>query len=139
MTVASARLPPDVRAFLNLSNHPLAAWSPAQLDAARALGLGDPCDLEGGLPTIDPYAVGEDVDARAAEIAAHALAQGAAGAFVSGEPTLTVCLVRRLQRAGVRCFVATTERRVAETRKDDGTVVATREFSFVAWREYPAE
>jgi hypothetical protein len=54
-------------------------------------------------------------------------------ALVQGEFTLTMELVRRLQRMGVRCLAATTERKVERT--EDGREM--RSFRFVRFREYP--
>ncbi len=123
--------------FLNLSNHPLSEWPQAQLDAARALDLGEPCELGGGMPQVDPAADTAEVCKLAQAIAKRALEAGAAGACVVGEYTLTLALVAALQREGVRCFASTTAR-VAKTRTlPDGSVETTRGFEFQAWREYP--
>jgi len=125
--------------FLNLSNHPVACWSPAQLVAARALGLGEPADLPGGMPLV-PAAAGEREVARLAEELLERLGEAKVelgGACVSGEFTLTATLLRLLQRCGVRCFAATTERQVRERIEADGSVKRESEFRFVRWREYP--
>ena len=124
--------------FVNLSNHPLPTWSQEQFDAARALGLGDPADLEGGMPLVPPEADTDTVRAMAEELAQRAMAQGAWGAHVAGEFTLTLALVRALQWRGVRCFVATTRRTSQEEHRADGSTHRTHSFRFVRWREYPA-
>jgi hypothetical protein len=123
--------------FLNLSNHPLSRWTAEQRQAARALDLGEPADLDGGMPLVDPEADERKVCALADEIAERARRQGTAGAFVASEPTLTLALVSRLQRAGVRCFNATTAREAEATVAPDGSVHRESTFRFVKWRPYP--
>ncbi|MGI5864609.1 MAG: CRISPR-associated DxTHG motif protein [Myxococcales bacterium] len=123
--------------FLNLSNHPISEWSQAQLEAARALNLGEPRELEGGMPQVDPAADTAEVCELAEEIANRALAADAAGACVVGEYTLTFALVRQLQRAGVRCFASTTKRVAKSRTLPDGSTETVRCFEFQAWREYP--
>jgi hypothetical protein len=124
--------------FLNLSNHLLNSWAPEQLRAAQALRLGEPVDLEGGMPLVDSLVDGEEVRAQATALVKRVLDAKAAGAFVAGEFTLTVELVRQLQRCGVRCFTATTDRVAREVARPDGTVERVSEFRFVRWREYGA-
>lgn len=122
--------------FLNLSNHPVATWPPEQLAAARALGLGEPCDLEGGMPQVDPEMDHAGVGSLADGLVKRALAQGAAGAHVSGEFSLAMALVKRLQDKNVRCFVATTRRESECTPREDGSVEKRSVFRFVRWRPY---
>ncbi|MCS6900465.1 MAG: TM1812 family CRISPR-associated protein [Myxococcales bacterium] len=122
--------------FLNLSNHPVSTWSQEQREAARALGLGEPADLEGGMPLVPPEADAGTVQALAQELAQRAAEQGARGAHVAGEFTLTLALVRALQTQGVRCFAATTRRDVEERPGADGGTEKAARFRFVRWREY---
>jgi hypothetical protein len=110
----------STRLFLNLSNHPVSGWSEEQVAAARTLDLGEPTDLDGDMPTVDPEADTAEVVAMAEEIAERAVAQGAAGALVTAEYTLTLSLVAALQRREVRCFAATTRREVVEQTMPDG-------------------
>lgn len=123
------------RAFLNLSNHPIADWTAAQLAASQALGLGEPADLDGGMPLVPSDATTDAVVELADELVARALSQSAAGAFVAGEFTLVAALVPRLQAAGIRCFTATRERD-GEPRPA-AEAASTPEYGFVRWREYP--
>lgn len=121
--------------FVNLSNHPVATWSTTQREAARSLDLGEPADLAGGMPLVRPSADEEEVSALAEALALRAVLQGARGAFVATDATLTVALVGALQARGLRCFAATTER-VAREVSRDGRTVTEREFAFIRWREY---
>jgi hypothetical protein len=126
----------STRLFLNLSNHPVSGWSEEQVAAARTLDLGEPTDLDGDMPTVDPEADTAEVVAMADEIAARAVAQGAAGAQVMTEYTLTQALVAALQRRGMRCFAATTRREVVEDVKLDGAIEKKSVFRFIRWREF---
>lgn len=122
--------------FVNLSNHPVATWSDAQREAAIALGHGVPCDLEGAMPLVAPEAGTDAVWALADVLTERALAQGARGAMVSTDFTLTCALVERLEARGVRCYAATTARRSSERVREDGSVERTMVFRFVRWRAY---
>jgi CRISPR-associated (Cas) DxTHG family len=123
--------------FANLSNHPVRDWPAAQVEAARALCLGIPCDIEGGMPVVDPADGTSDVAKVAREVAERAVAQGAAGAFVAGEYTLSFAVIAALQARGVRCFAPTSLREVTEAAGDGDARERRGIFRFVRWREYP--
>ena len=55
-------------------------------------------------------------------------------AMVMTETSLTIAFIERLRLAGIKCFVATTNREMVETVKPDGTVVKTAIFKFVQFR-----
>jgi len=130
---------PNPVALVNLTNHAVSTWSVAQAEAARGLGLGDPVDLDGGMPLVDPAAPTADVKKQADTIADRVVAMNASAAVVQGENTLSFALVAELQRRGVRCFAATTARDVRAAPSADGAAtIRTSEFRFVAFREYPA-
>lgn len=129
--------PEPLRTFVNLSNHPIASWPPGQLDAARAEGLGEPCDWPGGMPDVAADSDTETVVRLARTLVAEVIASGARAAFVATDYALTYALVSELQRAGVRCFSAATRRESLEHRASDGSVEKTSIFRFVRWREYP--
>jgi phosphoribosylamine-glycine ligase len=90
----------------------------------------------GGNKTAQPEADSDQVEEMAERLAEEARASGARGAFVAGEPTLTVALVEALRARGVRCFSATTARDIREMRERDGAVHKESVFRFVRWREY---
>jgi hypothetical protein len=131
--------PPAGAIFLNLSNHGVSTWRPEQLDAARALGLGEPADLPGGMPLVDPEADADEVSDQAEELAQRAIHQGARGAHVAGEFTLTLALVRALQRRGVPCYAATTRREVEARPGPGGETQKLVYFRFIRWRPYPSK
>jgi len=131
--------PQRPRCFVNLSNHRIATWSARQLEAARALGFGDPVELEGGMPLVPAEADAGEIRGLARDISTRAITEGARGAFVAGEFSLTYALVSALRGRGVRCFTATTTRESVETVGEDGSVEQVSRFLFVRWREYPAD
>jgi hypothetical protein len=122
--------------FLNLSNHAVRSWPEAQRSAAVALGFGEPVDLVDGMPIVDPTMDSDGVSALAQAIVERAMAQGPAAAHVATEHGLTALLVAELQRHGVRCFTATTERVAREELQPNGVIRLLHEFRFVRWREY---
>jgi hypothetical protein len=121
--------------FVNCSNHPSAKWPGEQREAAARLGFGPVEDVP--FPQVGPAEPLESVERTAAELAGRIVARGARGAHTAGEFTLTFALVARLQREGVRCFVATTERVSSEQAREDGGIKRESTFRFVGWREYP--
>lgn len=121
--------------FVNLSNHAVAGWSAPQREAALALDLGAPEDIDGAMPLVPPDEDEDAIQSLAASLADRAVAQGARGAHVATDYTLTVALVAALRARGVRCFAATTTRQTRDVLRD-GTIVKESAFGFVRWREY---
>jgi hypothetical protein len=117
--------------LLNLSNHPSAAWPPAQLDQAtkdyvRITDMPFPVIL----PEWDTAEVQRLADAYAADIAAMAPAPTAV--HIMGEMTFTCALVGLLRLQGIPCVASTTKRDAIER---DG--IKTSTFHFVRFRAYP--
>lgn len=116
--------------FLNLTNHPSSDWDSAQRDAALALAAPIFDLLFPAVPAdTDEAAIG----AMAEDVVAH-LPPDVSHALVQGEFTLTLALVQRLQRRGIVCLAATTERRTDTLA--DGRKAST--FAFVRFRAYPS-
>jgi len=122
-------LEPKDAVFLNLSNHPHANWDGAQLEAARQCA---PHIEDMPFPAVDPTADETHIEQLAEEIVQRIPSQ-TTHAMVSGEYTLTVALVRRLQQKGIVCLSATTQRDVVEI---EGKKVS--QFRFVRFRSYPS-
>ena len=128
----------DGRAFANCSNHPSAGWSPAQTEAALAMGCDEVVDIEGGFPNVPPTAELAELRALATRVVEQAIAFGASVAMVSGEQTLVPLIVLGLQAAGIVCVTATTERVCQDEVLSDGSVETRRMFRFVQWRRFPS-
>ena len=124
--------------FINFSNHPVSTWPLAQLSAAAACGWGAPRDAAVPFPSVSPQADAAEVARVAAVLAGQLLGERPAVVHVAGELTLTCAVVGRIQRAGVRCVAATTERVAEATVRDDGSVDRRSRFEFVRWRDYPS-
>lgn len=133
--------------FLNLTNHPVRAWSPEQVEAAKALGFDRVVDLDGGMPVVPPTASTGEVFRLAQDIMRRVDGMcpddeyGDLGFAVQGEPTLTAALVRLIEGTEYRmsagiAYAATTDRAAVETVGADGTVTKTSVFKFVQWRAY---
>lgn len=121
--------------FINLSNHPSARWSPEQKEAASALAGGEVEDIP--FPEVAPEASTVGIEADADRLAGEIAAKRPGAVGVTGEWTLTVALVVRLQRAGIRCVSPSSRREVRELPGGDGATKKEVVFRFVGWRDYP--
>lgn len=117
--------------FVNISNHPSTKWDNAQIEAAMQMSL--PL-VNIPFPLVNPEATDLDinnlVDAVCDQIESYTKVP--THAMVMGEFTLTLALVKRLQKMGIRCFAASTKREVVEEVNGTKTSV----FKFVKFREY---
>jgi hypothetical protein len=127
--------PPPPPLFLNLSETPIEDWSNEQREATRALGCGEPAELLGGLPELDPDADEEATEQLARDLASRAVAQGAVGVCVDMDPSLTFALVAELQARGIKCFTPTT-RKVTVEHEIDGVLRKKTELRFARWRPF---
>ncbi len=116
--------------FLNLSNHPSAAWSTEQLEAARV--YGEVVDIP--FPAVSPQSDEEqladlvnDYVQRVTELSPEPCV-----VHVMGEQTFSYGVVSRLTAMGYTCVASTTERIVKEL--PDGTKMS--KFRFVGFRSY---
>lgn len=117
--------------FINLSNHPSAGWTEAQITAALAIAPGaEVVDIR--FPDVNPAASTEEVLAEATRIAAM-VGEAAVAAMVAGEPLMCVGLVEELEARGVRCYSATTRRVVEEVNGEKRS-----RFEFVRFRAWRA-
>ena len=112
--------------LLNLSNHPSASWSPAQLAAAG----GKVIDLD--FPAVDPYGDEDYIEQLANEYYNKIIAmQDVVTVHLMGEMNFTVALVTKLKESGIKCVASTTKR---ETVEENGVKIS--KFNFVRFREY---
>jgi CRISPR-associated protein Csx16 len=137
-TAPAPRAPDPARAalFVNVSNHPSAAWRGPQRDAATTEGA---LLVDVPFPQVSPAATAEDLEeaADAVESEIERLEQVheryTRDAMVMGEPTLAFLLVARLQKRRIRCVAATSWRE----SKELGTGERLTRFGFEGFREYP--
>ncbi len=121
--------------LLNLSTHPADGWTPEQRDAAEPFGAVEDVAFPRVPPEADAGAGAAMADDLAAQLQQR-LAEAGTGphaVHLMGESTLTAALVARLQRAGVHCLAATTERHVEQEADGQRRV----HFAFVRFRDYP--
>ncbi len=126
--------------LVNISNHAVAGWSAEQRASAEFLVGGPGVELPEALRaqlTFAATACADEVVSVARTVAEHVVASGHGWAHVSGEPSFLVACVALLQRAGVRCVQATTERQSREVAQPDGSVHKESVFRFAQWREFP--
>ena len=118
--------------FINLSNHPSKDWPVTQLLAARELG-GEVADVP--FPEVAPEADPLRIQNLARNLVMQISQLNAKAAMVHGEPVLVYQVVHLLEKAGIRCFAATTKRIVKE-ETGGGVTKKTSQFEFVQFRPY---
>lgn len=129
--VESPKVGPKV--FLNISNHPSSDWNSAQVQAAQEMIGPEGQIMDIAFPELDPKSTGiEYLKEKAREILNN-VPESATCAMVQGEFVMTFVLVKALQEKNIRCFAASTKRKVEIL--PDG-VKLTR-FDFQGFREYP--
>lgn len=107
--------------LLNLSNHPSASWSPAQLAAAG----GKVIDL--AFPQVAPDGDETYIEALAQEYYDKIVQmKNINTVHLMGEMNFTYALVTKLKANGIKCVASTTKR---ETVEENG--VKTSKFNFV--------
>ncbi len=117
--------------FVNLSNHPSAMWSTAQLVEAQK--YGEILDLP--FPQVPARATVEQVADLAEDTVARVLELRPEMVMCQGEFTLTYAIVTRLKAAGVTVVAACSERMVEE-RMVDGEYKKTISFAFEQFRAF---
>lgn len=122
--------------LVNVSNHPSPAWGEAQRAAAERC-FERVVDLPGGFPRVPPDAEPEAVVALAQGMVDEIRAYHPKAIFVAGELRLVFALVTLLQRQGLVCVTATTEREAVEVLEPDGSTRKEARFLFVRWAVYP--
>ncbi len=123
--------------LLNITGEPSRMWSNRKRLAALQLGtdiIGVPFHriVDVPFPEIPPRESLEGVRT-IVDMVASRVPQDAAAAVVEGDPIAVVLLVDRLQRRGIHCYAATTER-IVEVTEDGRRSVEVR---FVRFRQYP--
>jgi len=121
--------------LINCSNHPSAAWSSAQRQAAlRAYGSVQDYPF----PAVDPSWDETHLSQMAAILCAEITAMQPDAVLCQGEMGLCFALVSTLQQKGIPVVHACSERCVREKQTPDGSTVKLSEFIFRGFRRYPA-
>ncbi len=120
--------------FVNLTNHPSAAWP--ELQRAAALRLGSQI-IDLPFPAVAPAAVPSSLVGIAQRLTEQAVAMAPAAVLAQGEHRLTLALVARLQAAGLACYCATGPRDTTEVEAG-GEVRRSSVFRFSGFHEYPS-
>ena len=114
--------------LLNLSNHPSASWSSAQLAAAG--GESQVIDLP--FPQVAPDGDETYIEQLANDYYNKIEAMpNIEAVHIMGEMNFTYSLVTKLKNNGFRCVASTTKR---ETVEENGIKIS--KFNFVRFREY---
>ena len=114
--------------LLNLSNHPSASWSPAQLAAAG--GESQVIDLP--FPTVSPDGDEAYIEQLVNDYYNKIITfQGITAVHIMGEMTFCYKLITKLKAHNIRCLASTTKR---ETVEENGVKIS--KFNFVRFREY---
>ena len=112
--------------FINLSNHPSASWSSAQLAAAG----GKVIDLD--FPAVDPYGDEDYIEQLVNDYYNKIITfQGITAVHIMGEMTFCYKLITKLKAHNIRCLASTTKR---ETVEENGVKIS--KFNFIRFREY---
>ena len=117
--------------FINLTNHPSAAWSVEQTNAAKEYGE----IIDYPFPNVSPDMSSDDIQKLAEEIFNDIISKYSDARLtvhVMGEFTMAYALIQLFKDAGITCVASTTERIVTETEPGKKNV----EFHFVKLREY---
>ncbi len=121
----------ETRYFINLSNHPSAAWGADQLAAAAQYGT----IVDVPFPNIDPTLSTEEVGNLAAEYCEKILAYGTPAVMCQGEFCFSYAIVGMLKAHGCKVMAGCSERNVEEVM-ENGQLVKKAIFHFVQFREY---
>lgn len=119
--------------LLNVSNHPHAQWSEAQLAAAHEQ-FGSVQDLP--FPIVPPDATRDQVLQIASSLVSAIRKvdseHGQVSVLIAGEQGVLYHTVRLLHSIGFACFAATSERKVVQKSATEKSI----EFSFVQFRSF---
>lgn len=123
---------PPTPVLANLSNHPMSEWPDAMRDHVKSR-WGDVQVQDLAFPHVPSHLFDpEELEALVSKTLARVPAS-TTHAIVAGEPVVTMWLVRDLQRRGIECFAAASERTTASL--PDGRIA--RQFQFSGLRRYP--
>jgi len=118
--------------FINFSNHPSSKWETKQLKAASAYGTITDIPFPKIPPEADNEALQQlsDTYCQLIEERLHMVEEPSA-IHLTGEPTFSFRLVKRLLQKGYKVVASTTYRQTTEVGNQKTSV-----FHFVQFREY---
>lgn len=117
--------------LLNLSNHPLSQWSENQRREANEQ-FGEVVDFP--FPCIEPHQDLSKVEELVEETFRQILSQYDYKNLVihiMGEQVFCYVMIKKMEKAGIKCVASTTERVVEEK---DGKIIKV--FKFIRFRSY---
>lgn len=122
--------------LINLTNHPSEKWGDVQRREAERM-FGRIMDVP--FPTVNAFASEEEI-AELAEMTARKVVEVFGkkdiGVLVQGEFTLAFAVIRLLDKMGIPCYAACSDRRAVETVDENGVNHKQVEFCFVRFRQY---
>ena len=121
------------RRFFNISAHTLTGAQIEDVESRWGIDVIVDCPIG----NVDPHKSTNEILEDAEKFVDALNVDGCDVAMVAGEPVMTMCLVKALQKKGVTCVAATTERVSVEKTLEDGSVVKQNVFNHVMFREFP--
>lgn len=118
--------------FINFSNHPSMYWNNKQRESA--VKYGDIIDVP--FPQVDPRTTKEEIGQLAQRCVENIMKYEPSAVMCQGEFSLSYAVISRLQKNGVCCLAASTERISVEELQKDGSTQKISRFEFVQFREY---
>ena len=123
----------DPTVFVNFSNHPSDLWGEKQKSAV--LSYADKI-VDIPFPGVDPEFETDEIAELGDQYVKQILSLSAGAVMCQGELSLTYYVVRQLEKCGIVCLAACSQRNVKEKTLEDGRVQKEVEFEFVKFREY---
>lgn len=117
--------------FVNFSNHPMDRWGEEQLAAARSYGE----TAEAPFPAVPSMATEEEIRVLAQKSVEKIMQFAPDVVMCQGEFTVAFEVVRLLQKRGVTCVSACSERQTVESIQD-GVIKKESIFVFRKFRRY---
>ena len=118
--------------FINHTDHPPKLWGEEQLVTAGE--YGNIVDLE--FPVIDLSMDTAAVNELARDTSEFIKKVSPVAVLCQWESVYVFHLVTMLKAAGIKVLAACSERKVKESRREDGAVEKVSEFVFAGFREY---
>ena len=119
--------------LVNFSNHPSNLWSEKQRSAALSYA-DEITDIP--FPGVAPESGPDEIAELGDQYIEQILSLSAAAVMCQGEFSLSYYVVSQLEKRGIVCLAACSQRNVTERTTEDGRTVKEANFEFVRFREY---